>query len=125
MDTISKFLTPGIVFLLTLIFGFWLSLAGKPYNGLLFNLHKLIALGAVILAGMQVYKLTKGLSPQGWLAALIIVAVVCAVALFFSGAMLSAGKLAPAWMLGIHRIGIVVEFVSMAAIVYLLSAKAS
>ena len=38
MDITSKFITPGIVFLLTLVFGFWLSNAGKPYNGILFNI---------------------------------------------------------------------------------------
>lgn len=123
MDTLSKFLTPGIVFLLTLIFGFWLSLAGKPYNGLLFNAHKLIALGAVILAGMQIYQIMKGLSPQGGLIALIFVAVVCMVALFASGAFLSIGKLNAQMLLSIHRIAMAVEIICMAAVIYLLSGK--
>ncbi|MBL0344268.1 hypothetical protein [Candidatus Villigracilis affinis] len=35
MDVLSNFLTLGIVFLLTLAFGFWLSRIGKPYNGFL------------------------------------------------------------------------------------------
>ena len=41
METLSKFTAPGVVFILTLIFGFWLSSTGKPYNGVLFNIHKL------------------------------------------------------------------------------------
>ncbi len=59
MDTFSKFMTPEIVFLLTLVFGVWLSLACKPYNGILFNIHKLIALGAVIATAMQLYKILE------------------------------------------------------------------
>ena len=123
MDTVSKFLTPGIVFLLTLVFGFWLSLAGKPYNGLLFNLHKLIALGAVILAGRQFYLLMKGLSPQGWLVALIVIAAIGVLALFASGAFMSIGNLDYKAMLTIHRIALPLEVISMAAIIILLIGK--
>ncbi len=59
MTTITKFALPGIGFLLTLISGFGVSSAGKPYNGILFNIHKLIALAAVILTGVQVAKWFK------------------------------------------------------------------
>lgn len=123
MDTVSKFLTPGIVFLLTLGFGLWLSLAGRPYNGPLFNIHKLAALGAVILAGMQLYQLMKGLSPQGWLIALIVIAVMGVAALFASGAFMSIGNSNYQVMLTIHRIALPLEIISMAAIVALLAGK--
>ncbi|MBI5294514.1 MAG: hypothetical protein HY869_03485 [Chloroflexi bacterium] len=123
MDTVSKFLTPGIVFLLTLGFGLWLSLAGRPYNGLLFNVHKLAALGAVILAGIQVYALMKGLSPQGWLTALTVIAVLCVLALFASGAFMSIGNLNYQAMLTIHRIALPLEFIAMAGIIALLAGK--
>jgi hypothetical protein len=125
MDTISKFLTPGIVFLLTLGFGLWLSLAGKPYNGLLFNLHKLIALGAVILAGMQLYQLMKNLPPQGLLITLIVLAVLGVLALFASGAFMSIGNLNYQLMLTIHRIALPLEIISMAVIIILLVGKTS
>ena len=62
MNTPSNFITPGIAFLLTLAFGLWLSLAGKPYNGLLFNTHKLIALGAVVVTSMQIYQVSRALN---------------------------------------------------------------
>ncbi len=60
MNTISNFITPGFLFLLTLGFGFWLNRSGKPYNSLLINLHKLIALGAVIVTTREIYKLLPG-----------------------------------------------------------------
>jgi hypothetical protein len=56
METLSKFTLHGILFALTFAFGFGSSRAGKPYNGLLFNAHKLIALGAV---DWQFYKFIR------------------------------------------------------------------
>lgn len=119
----SKLLLPVILFVSTLGFGLWLSLSGKPYNGLLFNIHKLLALGAVILAGVQVYNLMKSLPPQGWLFALIVVTVLCAVALFASGAFLSIGKLNAQVLLNVHRIAIAVAIICVAAAIALLSRK--
>ena len=119
----SKLLLPVILFVSTLGFGLWLSLSGKPYNGLLFNIHKLLALGAVILAGVQVYSLMKSLPPQGWLFALIVVTVLCAVALFASGAFLSIGKLYAQVLLNVHRIAIAVAIICVAAAIALLSRK--
>lgn len=59
MDAITKFTIPGIVFLLTLASGFWLSRGGKPLNGVIFNIHKLIALGAVVATAVQLFKLLE------------------------------------------------------------------
>lgn len=102
----SKLFPSVILFVLTLGFGLWLSLSGKPYNGLLFNIHKLLALGAVILAGVQVYHQMKNLPFQGIFTLLVVVVVVCVVTLFFSGAMLSIGKMDHALALTIHRVGL-------------------
>jgi predicted CDP-diglyceride synthetase/phosphatidate cytidylyltransferase len=102
MELANRFITPGILFLLTLAFGFWLSHAGKPYNGILFNVHKLIALGAVVLAGIQFYKMLHTF--DGLLVVLLFLLALCVIALFASGALMSAGKLDYALMLTIHRI---------------------
>lgn len=104
MDTLSKFTTPGIIFLLTLAFGVWLSLAGKPYNGILFNIHKLIALGAVILTAVQLFEVLKDTGIQVVPILLIVVAVACAIALFATGALMSQGKLNYEVMLTIHKL---------------------
>jgi hypothetical protein len=55
------FLT-GILFLLVFLFGFWLSRAGKPYNSIIFNVHKLIGLATgifLIMMVFQAYKVTS------------------------------------------------------------------
>jgi len=121
MDTLSKFTTPGIIFLLTLAFGVWLSLAGKPYNGILFNIHKLIALGAVILTAVQLFEVLKDTGIQVVPILLIVVAVACAVSLFATGALMSLEKLNYEVMLTIHRLAPILAAIAMVAVVYLLT----
>lgn len=104
MTTISNFFTPAIVFILTLLFGFWLSRRGKPYNGILFNIHKLIALGTVILLSMKIYDTFRNMEVQILLIILLIVAGLCMVALFASGAFLSIGNMNYRVMKTIHNI---------------------
>ena len=123
MDAITKFITPGIIFLLTLVFGIWLSNSGKQYNGILFNIHKLIALGAVIAATMQIYKILNGMESQSLVIALVIFAALCVVALFATGAFMSLGKLNYEVILAIHRVSPVLAIITMSAIIYLLTGK--
>jgi hypothetical protein len=111
METLSKFILPGILLALTLVFGFWLSHVGKPYNGLLFNAHKLIALAGVVSAGIQFSKTLQ--APDWQLVVLLTVSVLCVMALFVSGALMSAGKLDYALMLTIHRVALVVLVVGL------------
>ena len=123
MDTLSKFSTPGIFFLLTLGFGIWLSLAGKPYNGILFNLHKLIALGAVIIIGIQVSKTLHSSDSQALIIALLVLAGICVAALFASGALMSMEKLNYEVMLTIHRVAPILAAIAMSTAVYLLGGR--
>lgn len=107
--------------LLTLGFGFWLSLSGKPYNGLLFNIHKLAALAAVVLMAIQIYQALKTIQPQALIVILVILSVICVLTLFATGAMLSVGKLDYTLMLTIHRLAMVLLPIALAATVYLLN----
>jgi hypothetical protein len=99
-----KFVVPGGLFILTLGFGFWLSRLGKPYNGILFNVHKLLALGAVVVTAIQMVKLLRGMETQSLVNVLLVAAALCVIALFASGALMSAGKLDHALMLTVHRV---------------------
>ena len=65
----------GIFFLFILLSGFWLSRSGKPYNGLIFNIHKLIGLGAGIYLVRTVYMTHQAapLSPTQWAAIIVTV----------------------------------------------------
>lgn len=121
MDVLSNFLTLGIVFLLTLAFGFWLSRIGKPYNGILFNIHKLLALAVVIVA---VFEIRKTLQSEGTIPfynVLIALTGVSIITLFATGALMSIGKLNYAVSLTIHKITPILAAMTLIAVVYLSS----
>lgn len=116
MDTLTKFTVPGIGLLLTLGFGVWLSHLGKPYNGLLFNVHKLIALGFVIVMVVQLVRMLKQTAALPLSYGLFGLAALCVVTLFASGALLSLGKLDQALMHTLHKIaaGVIVPALVLA-----------
>lgn len=120
MDTLSKFSLPILLFLLTLAFGFWLGHIGRPYNGILFNLHKLIALGTVILAGIQIFK-TAGSFDLPLTIIALVVAGLCIIALFASGAFLSIGNLDYQAMKTVHNLALAVLVGSLALAFYFLN----
>jgi hypothetical protein len=103
MEILSKFWLPGLGLLLTLLSGFWLSSLGKPLNTLVFTVHKLIALAAVVLSVMELVKWMKAAPPAGLLTGLLVLAGLCVLSLFVSGALMSAGKLSYPLMLNVHR----------------------
>ena len=108
---------------MTLVFGFWLSHSGKPYNGILFNIHKLVALAAVILMVVQLSRLHNNADSLALIIALLIMAGICVVALFASGALMSTGKPDYTLALTIHRIAPVVMIIALGLVVYLLGWK--
>lgn len=123
MELVNRFTFPGILFTLTLAFGFWLSHLGKPYNGLLFNVHKLIALGAVVLAIVQLTQTPSLLTPLSLTAVGLALAALAVLALFVSGALMIAGKLDYALMLTFHRVGLAVLVIGCALALTLLEKK--
>ena len=114
------FILPGIIFLLTLAFGVWLSHSGKPYNGLLFNVHKLIALGTVIATVFQLFKVLENNDPPSSIVIFLVFAGICVVVLFATGALMSLGKLSYSLMRTIHRIAPAALAIFMSLAVYLL-----
>jgi hypothetical protein len=121
MDVASKFITPSVIFLLTLAFGVWLSKIGKPLNTVIFTAHKLIALAAVIFTGITIYSLIKNLEIHFFIIALIIAVGLCIVALFASGTVLSLDMPTQNIPLIIHRIAPLLAVVCMAMTIYLIS----
>lgn len=120
MDLTANFGLPVLLLVLTLAFGLWVSQAGKPYNGLLFNIHKLIALGAVIYFSMRFFPALKVASQVVLLSVLLAAAGLCVLALFVSGALMSAGKLDYQRMLFTHRAALAPLVICIASAVYLL-----
>jgi hypothetical protein len=125
METVSKFMLPGIGFVLTVASGIWLSSIGKPLNTIIFTLHKLIALAAVILTGIQVYKTLQEMGIQALPMVLIVLTGLCVIALFVTGALLSLGKPVDEVLLTIHKIAPVLALLAMTGVIYLLTIQKS
>jgi hypothetical protein len=122
MNVLYNFILPGIIFLFTLAFGVWLSRTGRPYNTILFNTHKLIALGAVIFAALRLYGVLKAMQIQVLPIMMLVILGLCVLALFITGALMSAGKLDRMVMLTIHRIAPALAAISASMIIYFLGA---
>lgn len=118
--TQSRIAVAGVLLLLTLISGVWLSSTGRPLNIPIFTIHKLIALVATVLIALTIYSLRVGVgvSPSVWVAT--VVTGLLLVSLFASGALLSVEKPVDVALLTMHRIAPVLTPVSAAMTVYLL-----
>jgi hypothetical protein len=124
MGPAAKFVIPGVLFILTLGVGYWLSRSGKPYNGLIFNIHKLIALAAVVVTAIQAFNALKIGEAQPLLSVLLIVIGLCAVALFVTGALMSANKATGRATLTIHTIAPLLAVLAALGTLFLLGERA-
>lgn len=121
---LTRFVLPGLGLLITIGLGFWLSQLGKPYNGLLFNAHKLIALGAVVLGGLTAFRLLRDLSapPLPWF--LLTAAGLLTVVLFVSGALMDISQIDYTLTLAAHRVSLLALIVVLVAAGYWLKGTA-
>jgi len=106
METITtKLIAAGVLGVLTLISGVLVTKAGRPLNAALFNLHKMIAVVAIVLiimSAVQLYKAgeTKAVMELG----LIILVGILFTALVATGGMLSFEREWPSVVLKIHQV---------------------
>lgn len=117
----SRLATAGVLFLLTLLSGVWLSNSGKPLNTLIFTVHKLIALGALIFTGVTVYQLIRAGGATPLQLGATIVSGLLFVCLFVTGALLSLGKPANEVVLTLHRVAPLMEVAAAGLAIYLLA----
>lgn len=54
-----RVISTGLFYLLIFASGFWLNHTGKPYNGIVFNIHKLTAVTAVVLFAITLYRIQR------------------------------------------------------------------
>jgi len=113
----------GIVFLLIIISGIWLTKTGKPYSPVLFNIHKLISFAGVVVTSIFVYNLFQGtdISPIMW--TLVIVTGVIYIVLLVTGGLLNLDKPFYNLLRTIHRILPALSIVLTAVIFYFLLRK--
>ncbi len=120
MNFFRLMILPGFLFLIIIGFGLWVSKVGKPYNNLLFNIHKLCALGAVILTGIRIIKLDPFVFFSNIAILLIALAVPGVIGMFITGAIMSIKNEVPNAALLVHKILPMVVFISMTISIYLI-----
>lgn len=97
---------------ITIVLGIWLGRAGKPYSTAIFTVHKLAALATAVLISVFIYHLLGNASATSLVIALIIVGVLCILALFITGALMSTDNAAYSLLKTIH---IIATFFAVAA----------
>jgi hypothetical protein len=65
--------------------GYWLAHLGRPYSAVLFNAHKLLALAAIVLFSVALFRIDWTGGWTGMKTAAAILAGVCLLALLVSG----------------------------------------
>jgi hypothetical protein len=121
MNTItSKIITIGGLLILVIISGVILSKLGRPLNTLVFTIHKLSAVGAIVLLVININKLAKAANIPTLHIALIVITGLFFLALIVSGAFLSFEKPAPQIVLRIHQVLPLLVVASSAISFYLL-----
>jgi hypothetical protein len=123
MSTQLRVIVTGLAFIAIFIFGFWLSRSGKPYNGLIFNAHKLVALGMLVFLGLTISKVSQITPLTPTQIALIAATGLCFLAVMATGGMISAAKTTPVMVRWLHQILPYLTVLSTAAALYLLLFK--
>lgn len=123
MDTITnKLIVTGILFLLTLISGVIVSRSGRPLSIMLVTIHKLIAIGTVVLLSVLFNQLYKTVDGKVFIElSLTAISAIVLLALIATGALLTREEMQlPEAVLIIHKMGPLVVMASSAVTVYLL-----
>ena len=85
---------------------------------MLFNIHKLLALAAVVLTARQFPNIVESAEIQGLIVTLLVATAICVVGLFASGALMSLEKLDYHLVRTGHRIAAGVSAAAFLLVVY-------
>ena len=116
---ITKLMLSGIGFLLTIASGIWLSKLGRPYSTLVFNMHKLIALGFMVFTFITSRAMFKEININSFMWILIVIAAISVITVLISGGILSIKEQVTAWLVMIHKISSALLLISLSGWFYL------
>ncbi len=120
--SLSKVLITGSFFLVIFFLGFLLSRSGKPYPGLLFNLHKLVALGALVYVAVMVYNAHRAAPFTPVASILALFTGLCFVATIITGGLQNIDR-SPSFLAIIHRFSPYLALLGTSAILYFLLSR--
>jgi len=118
--TVTRVVGAGLFFLFIFVSGVWLSRSGRPLNGSIFAVHKLVGLAAGVFLIMTMHQLNQvdPLSATEWTA--IVATGLCFLGTVVSGGLLSTDKPMPVAILRGHQIVPVLAVMSTAVSLVLL-----
>ena len=118
----TKMIAAGLLFLLTLISGVIVSRSGRPFSIGLVTVHKLIAVGTIVLIGMsinQLYKAVDGRLFIEWI--VLVISGIFFLALIATGALLTREEMQlPELVLKIHQAAPLLALISSTTAITLL-----
>ncbi len=88
----GKFILSAVFVLLMIISGFTVSRTGRPYNSLLFTVHKLISLGTLVYMVIHFSRVDRGILFSMPVILIVLCTAILFISLFATGGMLSAMK---------------------------------
>jgi hypothetical protein len=120
MNTITtKIIAVAALFLVVFLLGFWLSRSGKPYNPALFSIHKLLALGTLVLIGVLAYRSHQLAALNGMQVAVLALLVGCFLVTIITGGLLNLER-APFALKWVHHVMPYLTIITSAGTLYLL-----
>jgi hypothetical protein len=114
-------ITAGVLFILSLASGVWLSYLGKPINIFIVTIHKLISLATVLFTGLAIYHLSRTAAISSSELSAMVVTGLLFLFLFITGALLSAGKPVNIVISATHKIAPLLSVISTAVTIFLLA----
>ena len=127
---VSKIAVTGILFLIALLSGIWLSRnlrlndprpSGKPLTGADSAVHELSAFAMGIIAGVTIRNLHRGIEFRSIEFTAVIIAGLLFVLMVVSGSLLSLGKARNDEILTLHKVGSLLTFIITSWAMYLLT----
>jgi hypothetical protein len=115
-----RFAGAGLSFVLMFLSGIWVSRAGKPLNGVLLTIHKLVGLATGVFLIATIYQLSRAAPLGGTEMVAVVVCGLLFLGTVAAGGALSLGKPVAGVVLRLHQIGPVLAVLCTATTLYFL-----
>ena len=113
----------GLLVVVIFSSGFRLHRSGRPFSGILLNLHKLAGLAVIVLLGMTINRVHQAQPLAGIEIAATVATFVFFAAAIVTGGLVSLAKPAPRAISRIHKVFPYVSVLLTAATLYLLQMR--
>jgi hypothetical protein len=113
----------GFFLLFSFLSGVWLSRSGRPLNGIILTIHKLISLAATVCLTVTIYQMHQAAGLSGMELTITVVTGLLFLVTGVIGGLLSTDKPMPATLLTTHKVTPFLTVLSTAATLYLLQGR--